>query len=224
MDYYIDLKKITIDDYQKKIESSYLPPGRMILKEKLGERFGYFKNMGVSNVRELTQLLKKKEKLAELSKIDCFSGDYLTILLRELNSTLPKPNKLADFVKISKDTIRKLEAIRIVSTEKLYEKIIKKSDRIELAKSTGINYQEVLKLTKLTDLSRIKWTGATYAQMLYDIGVGTVEKVSKSDPIDLHARINQMIKENNIFKGAIGLNDVKILVETANELPLDIEY
>ncbi len=33
-----------------------------------------------------------------------------------------------------------------------------------------------------------------------------------------------MIKENNIFKGAIGLNDVKILVETANELPLDIEY
>ena len=78
----------------------------MILKEKLGERFGYFKNMGVNNVRELIQLLKKKEKLAELSKIDCFSGDYLTILLRELNSTLPKPNKLTDFVEISKDTIQ----------------------------------------------------------------------------------------------------------------------
>ncbi|HNV81580.1 MAG: DUF4332 domain-containing protein [Tenuifilaceae bacterium] len=196
----------------------------MILKEKLGERFGYFKNMGVNNVRELIQLLKKKEKLAELSKIDCFSGDYLTILLRELNSTLPKPNKLTDFVEISKDTIRKLEAIRIVNTEKLYEKIIKKADRIELAKSTGIDIQEILNLTKLTDLSRIKWVGATYAQMLYDLGVDTVEKVSKSDPIDLHARINQMIKENNIFKGAIGLNDVKILVETANELPLDIEY
>ena len=196
----------------------------MILKEKLGERFGYFKNMGVNNVRELIQLLKKKEKLAELSKIDCFSGDYLTILLRELNSTLPKPNKLTDFVEISKDTIRKLEAIRIVKTEKLYEKIIKKADRMELAKSTGIDIQEILNLTKLTDLSRIKWVGATYAQMLYDLGVDTVEKVSKSDPIDLHARINQMIKENNIFKGAIGLNDVKILVETANELPLDIEY
>lgn len=180
--------------------------------------------MGVNNVRELIQLLKKKEKLAELSKIDCFSGDYLTILLRELNSTLPKPNKLTDFVEISKDTIRKLEAIRIVNTEKLYEKIIKKADRIELAKSTGIDIQEILNLTKLTDLSRIKWVGATYAQMLYDLGVDTVEKVSKSDPIDLHARINQMIKENNIFKGAIGLNDVKILVETANELPLDIEY
>jgi hypothetical protein len=81
-----------------------------------------------------------------------------------------------------------------------------------------------LGLIKLTDLSIIKWVGVTYAQMLYDLGVDTVEKVSKSDPIDLHARINQMIKEKNIFKGAIGLNDVKILIESANELPLEIEY
>ena len=60
--------------------------------------------------------------------------------------------------------------------------------------------------------------------MLNALEVDTVKKVSESDPIDLHARINQMIKENNIFKGAIGLNDVKILIESANELPLDIEY
>jgi hypothetical protein len=79
-------------------------------------------------------------------------------------------------------------------------------------------------LTKLTDLSRIKWVGVTYAQMLYDLGVDTVEKVSKSDPIDLHLRINQIIKEKNIFKGSIGLNDVKILVEVASEIPAEIEY
>lgn len=81
-----------------------------------------------------------------------------------------------------------------------------------------------MKLTKLSDLSRIKWVGVTYAQMLYDLGVDTVEKVSKSDSIDLHSKINQMIKDKNIFKGAIGLNDVKILIESASELPLDIEY
>ena len=64
----------------------------------------------------------------------------------------------------------------------------------------------------------------TYAQMLYDLGVDTVEKVSKSDLIDLHTKINRMIKEKNIFKGAIGLNDVKILIESASELPIEIEY
>ena len=76
----------------------------------------------------------------------------------------------------------------------------------------------------MADLSRIKWVGVTYAQMLYNLGVDTVEKVSVSNPIDLHARINQLIKEKNIFKGAIGLNDIKILIESASELPLEIEY
>ncbi len=224
MGYFIDLGKITIEDYQTKLKSSYLPPSRMVLKEKLDERFGYFESIGIKNVKELIQILKKKDKFTELSKVDCLSGDYLTILLRELNSTLPKPNKIADFIWISKNTIDKLAKAGIINTEKLYDKVLTKIDRQKLADSTGVCYIEILELTKLTDLSRIKWVGVTYAQMLYDLGLDTVEKVSKADPIDLHARINQRIKEHNIFKGGIGINDVKILVETANELPLEIEY
>ncbi|NTW26466.1 MAG: DUF4332 domain-containing protein [Lentimicrobium sp.] len=224
MGYYIELDKIPIDDYRKKLESAYLPPGRMILKDKLDERFDYFKNIGIENVKGLIQLLKKKDKFAELSKVECFSDEYLTILLRELKSTLPKPNRIDDFTEIAKDTISRLEKTGISNTANLYDKVIKKSDRQKLADSTGIKYQDILELTKLTDLSRIKWVGVTYAQMLYDLGVDTVEKVSEADPIDLHAKINHLIKEKNIFKGAIGLNDVKILIESAGELPLEIEY
>jgi hypothetical protein len=224
MGYYIDLEKITIDDYRIKLESSYLPPSRMILKDKLDERFGYFKCIGIKNVKGLIQLLKKKDKFAELSKIDCLSGDYLTILLRELNSTLPKPNKIADFTGISKDPVGKLETIGIKNTEKLYDKVITKFDRQILAESTGIDVKEILELAKLSDLSRIKWVGLTYARILYDLGVDTVEKVSKSDPNDLHIRINRLIKEKSTFKGQIGLNDIRILIEAATELPLEIEY
>lgn len=224
MGYYIDLEKLSIDDYRIKLESAYLPPSRMILKDRLDERFGYFKRIGIKNVKELIQLLKKKDKVAELSKLDLFSGDYLTILLRELNSILPKPNKIADFVGITKEIIDNLGKIGISNTEKLYDKVATKTDRQKLADVTGIKYQDILELTKLADLSRIKWVGVTYAQMLYDLGVDTVEKVSESDPIDLHARINQMIKEKQIFKGAIGLNDVKILIASANNLTLEIEY
>ncbi len=224
MGYYIDLEKITIDDYQTRLESAYLPPSRMILKDKLDQRFGYFKRMGIKNIKELLQVLKKKDKLAELSTIECLSGDYLTILLRELNSTLPKPNKMADFTLISKDTVEKLEKIVIKNTEQLYEKIITKQDRQKFAELTGISDNEILELTKLTDLSRIKWVGVTYAQMLYELGTDTVKKVSKSDPIDLHKRINNLIIEKYIFKGQIGLNDIKILIEAASEIPTEIEY
>ena len=224
MGYYIDLGKIIIEDYKKKLEYAYLPPSRMVLKEKLDERFGYFESIGIKNVKELIQLLKRKDKFTELSKVNCLSGEYLTILLRELNSTLPKPNKIADFFWISKNTIDKLTKAGVINTEKLYDKVLTKIDRQKLADSIGIDYTEILELTKLTDLSRIKWVGVTYAQMLYDLGLDTVEKVSKADPIDLYKRINKRIKEHNIFKGGIGINDVKILVEIANELPLEIEY
>src|SRR5574344_379437 len=224
MGYYIDLDKISIDDYRRKLESAYLPPSRLILKDKLDERFEYFKSIGINNVQELMQLLRKKDKWAELSKIDLLSGDYLNILLRELNSSLPKLNKLSDFKEIAEETIVCLEKIGINNTEKLYDRVVKKSDRQKLANSIGIDYKDILEITKLADLSRIKWVGVTYAQMLYDLGVDTVEKVSESDPIDLHTKINRMIKEKNIFKGAIGLNDVKILIESASELPIEIEY
>lgn len=224
MAYYIDIEKITIDNYREKLESAYLPPGRMILKDKLDERFGYFKGIGIDNVKELIQLLKKKDKFTELSKVACLSDGYLTILLRELNSILPKPNKIADFIWVSKNTVDKLAKTGIVNTRELYDKVLTSTDRQKLADSMGIDYSDILELTKLTDLSRMKWVGVTYAQILYDLGVDTVEKVSKSDPTDLHASINQRIKEHNIFKGAIGINDVRILVETAKELPLEIEY
>lgn len=224
MGYYIDLEKITIEDYQIKLESAYLPPGRMILKERRDERFGYFTTIGIKNVKGLIQLLKKKDEFAELSKVDCFSAEYLTILLRELNSTLPKPNKIADFKGFSKDTIDKLEKIGINNTEKLYNKVITKSDRLKLADSTGIKYSDILELTKLTDLSRIKWVGVTFARMLYDLGVDTVEKASESDPVDLHARLSRFNKEKSNYKGQIGLNDIRIFVNAAKEIPIEIEY
>ena len=224
MGYYIDLEKLSIDDYRLKLESAYLPPSRILLKEKLEERFTYFKTLGISNVKDLMQLLKKKDTFSQLSKQDVFAGDYLTILLRELNSTLPKHNKLAEFVSISPEIINNLEKAGITNTEKLYNKVQTKSDRENLSQATGVDLKDILTLTKLSDLSRIKWVGVTYAQMLYDLGVDTVEKVVSSDPNDLHDRINRMIKEKKIFKGAIGLNDIKILIASAAELTQDIEY
>ncbi len=224
MGYYIDFEKITIDNYRTKLETAYLPPSRMALKDRLDERFGYFKSMGLKNVQELIQLLKKKGKISELQKEECLSGDYLALLLRELKSTLPKPNRLCDFSGISQETIGKLENIKIKNTVKLFDKVITPETRKKLATETGISNKDILELTKLTDLSRIKWVGSTFARMLYDLGVDTVEKVTKADPVDLHARVNQLNKEKNIFKGHIGLNDIRIVVNVAKEIPLDIEY
>ncbi len=224
MGYYIDLEKITIDNYKDKLISAYLPPSRMILKERPDERFGYFKEKGINNIKDLIMILKKKDKLAELQKVDCLSGDYLIILLRELNSMLPKPNRISEFPGVSKETVSKLEKAGIKNTVNLFDRVTSAAKRKELATETGIGDNDILKLTKLTDLSRIRWVGTTFAVMLYDLGIDTVEKVTKADPVDLHSMVNQLNKEKNIYKGQIGLNDMKILVNISKDVPPDIEY
>jgi len=224
MGYYIDLEQISIDEYQRYIEKSDLLPSRRIIKENLSERFTYFKNIGITNVLELQRTLKKNDKLTELAKINCFSTDYLKILLREINSIQPKPTKISEFKGISPETIKTLEKHGFQNTFKLFDKIKTKNNRNELAKITGISAEEILELTKLTDLSRIRWVGATFARMLYDIGIDTVEKAANSNFTDLHLKINQTNKEKKYFNGNIGLNDMKLLVNAAKEIPLEVEY
>jgi hypothetical protein len=224
MGYYIDLETISLDDYRTKLATAYLPPSRMLLKERMDERFACFKSMGINNVKALLKVLKKKDQLLALAKEDCFTEEYLTILLREINSTLPKPNRIAEFQGISKDVADRLESLGLNNSEKLYEKVLSKAERFELAAKTGISDQVILELTKLCDLSRIKWVGVTFARMLYELGTDNVEKVAAADPIALHAAINRLNKERNIYNGQIGLNDIRILVNEAKSIPPEIEF
>lgn len=224
MGYYIDLSSINIDDYKRKLEFADLLPSRVILKDNLDERFSYFKSIGITNVLELQKLLKKKDKLAELPKVDGMEENYLVILLREINSIQPKPNKIKDFIGISTESISNLEKIGIKDTVKLFDKGLTPESRKELAAITNINEDEILELAKLTDLSRIKWVGTTLARMLYDIGIDTVGKASRADYIELHKKINQINKERNYYKGQIGLHDMKLFVEAAKDVTLEIAY
>jgi len=224
MSYFIDLESITLDKYRSKLISGYLPPSRQILREKIKDRFNHLKSLEIANAKELLIYLKQKSNIIELSKTDLFTEDYLIILLRELKSTLPKPNRIKDFTGISLDTINRLEQAGIKNTVKLFDRIKTANQRQELSNSSGISEKEILELTKLTDLSRIRWAGVTFARMLYTIGVDTVEKVSKADPDILHKKINEINKEKGYYKGHIGLNDIHIFVAAAKEVPIAIDY
>jgi hypothetical protein len=224
MGYYINLSSIGIDSYKTKLESSELLPSRMILKDQIEERFHYFKSIGITNVLQLQQMLKKKDKMVELSNLSLFTADYLAILLREINSMHPKPNKIKEFDGLSSDTVYKLEKIGVKDTLRLFDAVLTPESRMELANTVGIAESEIMVLTKLTDLSRIKWVGATFAKVLFESGFDTVEKVSKANYLELHKRISQLNKEHKLFKGNIGLNDMKLCVNAAREVTLDIEY
>ncbi len=224
MGYYINYASITIDEYKEKIRNKTLIPSQQILKDALEERFDYFKSIGIKNVLELEKTLKKKEKLLELAQAPCLSEQYLTALLREIKGRQPKPRKLMDFTHISDDILTKLQQLGIKNTAHLYEKVLTKKSRKAFAESTNIPQSDILELAQLTDLTRIQWVNTTFSRVLYEAGYDTIEKVSGADYEVLYRGIKKLNEERHLYKGNIGLNDMKICVEAAREVEQEMEY
>ncbi len=224
MGYYIDLKSISIDKYKEILKASDLLPSRLILKDNIDSNFDLITNQKVQYVDELLNMLKNKKKLQDFSKQSGLNDDYLTILIREIKSYRQNPNRIKDFPSIADDVILKFENIGIKNTLQLFDKVLTSKSRLEISKQAGINENEVLKITKLTDLSRIRWVNHTFAYVLFEAEYDTVEKVANADYKDLYKTVKRLNEDRKIYKGHIGLHDMKLCVEAAKDVTLEIEY
>ncbi len=79
-------------------------------------------------------------------------------------------------------------------------------------------------LTKLTDLSRIRWVNHTFAFVLLESGYDTAEKVSNADYQELYETVKQLNKEREIYNAHIGASDMRMCIESAKGLDYEIEY
>ncbi len=224
MGYYIDFENISIERYRDELKIASLTKSRLILKENTNEIFGKIKKQHINNVEELQKALKTKPKLKAFAEKSGIDEEYLIILIREINSNKQKPNKIRDFPNIPAEIIEKLEGLGIKDTFHLFQKVIDKDERKNFCKESGIDEEGILKLTKLADLSRIRWVNHTFAYMLYEIGYDTVEKVIGADYKNLHEKVNQFNQVQNIYKGYIGIKDIKLTIEAAKKVSLEIEY
>jgi hypothetical protein len=224
MGFYIDLEKITLDDYKEILKTADLLPSRMILKENIDEIFEMLKNQAIENVEELRTKLSSTSKLQGISKQSGISEEYLKILIREVKSYRQKAVRIQDFPSFSESTILKLSDLGIKNALQLFEHILTKQSRAQLSQQTGIQESEILRLSKLVDLSRIRWVNHTFAYVLLEAGYETAEQVAKADFTELYETVKKLNEEREIYKGHIGLHDMKLCVEAAKDVSLDIEY
>ena len=150
--------------------------------------------------------------------------DFLTVLRREINSYNPQPRAIKDFPEIKDSTKKNLEKMGIKTTVELYDKINTKDKCNELEKEVKASKEEILLLAKLTDLSRIRYVNQTFATLLTNSEYDTIEKIEKADYQELHMKLMKINEEKNIFKGKIGLNDMKFLIRETRDILKDIEY
>ena len=224
MGYYIDLKSISIDKYKDILRSTELIPSWKILEENIDDNLDVIKSHNFKNLDELLTALKSKDNVKILSKKCGLPEKYLQTLKRVINGYRQKPNNIKDFSCIAKDTVEKLERIGIKNTLKLYEMILTADKRETLSKNTEIDEKEILKLTKLTDISRIRWVNHTFAYVLLESGYDTVETLAKADFKILYTTIKKLNEEKEIYNAHIGERDIKMVIESAKMLDIEIEY
>ena len=222
--YYIDLNTLSISAYMKKLQKAELLPSRILLKEEIELKFSKIGKEGIKNLEELLSALKTPLKLKGLASKTDIPEEYLVVLKREIMSNFPKPVEIKDFPGIAKTTVQKLLKINIKNTKQLFDLVKTETERKELSKKTGISLDEILELTKLTDVSRIRWVGANFARLLVDSGCGTVKKIIKADYKTLYDKLIKINEEKKYFKGKFGVNDMKLCVIAAKDVPNAIKF
>ena len=224
MGYYIDLKTISIDKYKHMLKTSQLIPSWKILEENMDENFELLKKNNINNLEQLVNTLKDKDKIYKFSQENKIPQDYLIVLKRVATGYKQKPNKIQDFPCINKDTILELEKIGIKNTAKLYEKVLSKKDREKLSQETKINENEIIKLTYLSDLSRIRWVNHTFAYVLLEAGYNSAQEIAQEDHIALYEKVKELNEKRKLFNAHIGVRDMKMCIESAQYLDFEIEY
>ena len=224
MGYYIDLKSISIDAYKEILKAKTLIPSWKVLENDIDGNLSILKTHNINNLDELLITLKDKTKIQKFSRQSGLPDNYLAVLKRVVKGYRPKPNRIRDFACVSEDIVLKLEKIGIKNTLKLYKEILTGEKRNQLSRKAEIDDTEVMKLTKLTDLSRIRWVNHTFAYVLLESGYDTAEKIAKADYKELYETIKQLNNERKIYNAHIGVNDMKMVIESAQILDFDIEY
>ena len=79
-------------------------------------------------------------------------------------------------------TKSKLEKLKIKTTVQLFDKIDTPEKRVQFAINHSISKKELLFLTKLTDVSRLRWVGSTFAYVLVKSGYDSVKKNCRCRP------------------------------------------
>ena len=225
LSYMPDLSEISLDEFKKELKTGRLLPSRKPLLDDIDTKFSILKKVGINNAENLRDVLKSSSKLKKLVKETDISENYFKLLKREVNNLLPTPVKFEDIPNISEKVVKKLNSLKIADAENLFSYVKDSDSRKNFEKESGLSKEEVLWLTKIVDISRIKWVGPKLARLIVDTKYDTVEKLAKAKPTDVLNALNEAKKKHKAYDGPLGINDIDSWIrQVVSKTPQIIEY
>lgn len=223
--YMPDISKTSLEEFKNDLKTGRLLPSRKPLLDDIDEKFSRLKNTGIRNAADLKKKLRSNSSLKKFAKETGIPENYLKLLKREVNNLLPTPVKFIDIPNISEKIVKQLNSLEIVDTENLFPHVNDSESRQEFKKLSGFSTDEILWLTKLVDISRIKWVGPKLARLILDTEYDTVNKLANGDPSEVLKAFNKAKRIHKAYQGALGINDIESWIHhVVVKVPLVIEY
>jgi len=223
--YSINLGTYPLRRLQDRLAHIHLSASQKILRENMNARFQTLEELGIHNLQQLQAALKDKKAVAAFALQSGLPQEYLTVLRRWVNGYQLKPIQLADFPPADSVAVAQLEAMGIKDTLQLFPRVKTPEARARLAAESEIGPEEILKLTKLTDLARLKWVGPKFAHLLLVSGFDTVEKVARADGIALYHHLQKVSTETGVYSGGFSEDDINLWVQyIVCDVPISIVY
>lgn len=187
-----------------------------------------------------SQMIPFREQLMALFEAPASRQLPLTLepVMLKLSSTVVQPVvavsvkavQPSDVVDVaSLEGIKEEHALKLVkagvkSFENLLERGRDRNGRKELSGATGLGENDVLTLINRADLARIKGVGFAWSELLEASGVDTVPELAQRNPLNLHAKMQEVNKQKKMVQQLPSIDQLKAWIGQAKKLPRIIMY
>jgi len=207
--YSIDPDLVSLEEFRELTAGRNMLPGRIMLQERMEERFGLLKASGIESLGMLLRFLASKSKIESYAERTGFMTQYLTLLKREAGSYLASPFPLSNFPGFPFEYTELLKSRGIKHTKDLYEQAQTKQQQAQMAADTGIPSYRIEELFSLCDLSRISGVGGVFARTIYEAGIRSVEELAGTAISTQLSRYRKVIEKYNYAAGNLGEEDIR---------------
>lgn len=116
--------------------------------------------------------------------------------------------RILDLDYLQPDEAERLVTFGVASTDRLLLIAAHKKGREDLSQETGIDEDRLLHLVHLADMIRLKGIGSEYCDLLDQVGVGTLEKLSRRDAERLYEDLADLNDDHKIVRRLPSPEDV----------------
>ena len=214
MAYGFDLSGVTLTRFRGVIETGYLIPSMLLLRDDIDRRFEAVSSQGFASVADLGREIANQKKADAFAARTGIDGVYVTALRRLIASYKPKPRKLDEFPDISPETLMALEQQGIRTSKTLFD-YLEAEDPSSVRAQLHLSEQDEQLIRSLIEVTQLRYVSPLFATAMVKSGHDSIPAVARSERGAFVKALVAVNEEHDIYKGNIGDTDVQFLIDDA---------